>query len=123
MVEQLHGSTGVVFESTIDNIDGLFPEEAELSIYRIVQECLNNVVKHSESPRGRVSITRSSDEVEIVIKDYGKGFSANDDLEFDGSKRGFGVQSIIQRVKLLGGEIDFESQPSEGTTIRVRLKS
>ncbi|MBL8180865.1 MAG: hypothetical protein JNL64_04575 [Blastocatellia bacterium] len=122
MIEQLHSSTGVVFESKIDNIDDLFPEEAELSIYRIVQECLNNVVKHSESPRGRVAITRSPEVVEIVIEDYGKGFSANEYLEYDDSKRGFGVQSIIQRVKLLGGEINFESRSSEGTKIQIRLK-
>jgi len=122
MIEQLHGSTGVVFESKIDNIDRLYSAESELSIYRIVQECLNNVIKHSESPRGRVSITRSSDGLEIVIEDYGKGFAAQDYREYGETKRGFGVHSIVQRVRLLGGDINFESRPSEGTTIQIRLK-
>ncbi len=53
MIDQIENATGVVFQRNIENIDGLFPEEAELSIFRIVQECLNNIIKHSESPTPR----------------------------------------------------------------------
>ncbi len=121
MVEQLQSSTGVLFNVSIENIDGIYPDEGELSIYRIVQECLNNIVRHSESPRGDIKITRSSDELSIIISDYGKGFRTNAYLGSDESQRGFGVRSIIQRVQLLGGEVNFESRMSEGTTIRIKL--
>ncbi|MBP7375200.1 MAG: hypothetical protein KA956_01855 [Pyrinomonadaceae bacterium] len=122
ITEQIESATGVIFELKLDNIDGLFPEEAELSIYRVVQECLNNIIKHSESPRGRVSILRMGDTVSILIADYGKGFATNQYFESNGSTRGFGVQSVLQRVKLLGGEINIESRDSDGTRIHIRLK-
>jgi len=121
MIEQIESATGVLFERNVENIDGLFPEEAELSIFRIVQECLNNIIKHSESPKGRVSITRAGDTVSIVIVDYGKGFAPKQFSDPGGPTRGFGVQSVIQRVKLLGGEFNIESRDSEGTAIRIRL--
>ena len=122
MIDQIENATGVLFERKIESIDGLFPEEAELSIFRIVQECLNNVIKHSESPRGRVTIIRLDDTVSIVIADYGKGFATKQYFESDGPTRGFGVQSVMQRVKLLGGEINIESREHEGTKIRIRLR-
>jgi len=121
MVEQLQSSSGVLFNVSIENIDGIYPGQGELSIYRIVQECLNNIVRHSESPRGDIKITRSSDGLSIIISDYGKGFRTNAYLGSDESQRGFGVRSIIQRVQLLGGEVNFESRISEGTTIRIKL--
>lgn len=122
MTEQIESATGVTFERKLENIDGFFPDEAELSIYRIVQECLNNIIKHSESPRGRVSITRIDDTVSIVIADYGKGFATKQYFEADGQARGFGIRSVMQRVRLLGGEIGIESRDSEGTQIRIRLR-
>ena len=123
MIDQIENATGVLFERKIESIDGLFPEEAELSIFRIVQECLNNVIKHSESPRGRVTIIRLDDTVSIVIADYGKGFATKQYFESDGPTRGFGVQSVMQRVKLLGGEINIDSREHEGTKIRIRLRA
>jgi len=93
-----------------------------LSIFRIVQECLNNIIKHSESPRGRVTIIELDDTVSFVIADYGKGFAARQYFESGGPTRGFGVQSVMQRVKLLGGEINIESRESEGTKIRIRIR-
>lgn len=122
MAEQLQNSTGVLFECSIENIDGLFPEESELSIFRIIQECLNNIVKHSESPRGSVTIIRLDDVVSMIIADYGKGFATKQYFESDCPTRGFGVQSVMQRVKLLGGEINIDSDTSEGTKIRIRLR-
>lgn len=122
MIDQIENAAGVIFERKIENIDGLFPEEAELSIFRIVQECLNNIIKHSESPRGRVTIIRLDDTVSIVIADYGRGFATRQYFESGGPNRGFGMQSVMQRVKLLGGEINIESRESEGTKIRIRLR-
>jgi len=123
MTEQIESATGVIFERKLENIDGFFPEEAELSIYRIVQECLNNIIKHSESPRGRVSITRIDGTVSIVIADYGKGFATKQYFEADGQARGFGIRSVMQRVRLLGGDIGIESRDSEGTQISIRLRN
>lgn len=121
MIDQIENATGVLFQRDIENVDGLFPDEAELSIFRIVQECLNNIIKHSESPRGRVTITQLNDAVSIVIVDYGKGFATKLISDSGGPTRGFGVQSVRQRVRLLGGEFNIESRESEGTAIRIKL--
>lgn len=122
MVEQIEDSSGVLFVKNIENIDGVFPDEAEISIYRIVQECLNNIIKHSESPRGEIRISRFSSEVEIMIRDFGKGFSAEKQLTAGNGSRGFGLQSITQRTELLGGELIVDSAIGEGTMIRIRIK-
>jgi len=118
MVEQLEDATGVIFETDIHNIDGLFGEEAEISLFRIVQEGLTNIAKHSESPSGRISIIRSSEAVMIEIADEGKGFAVTDGKD---NPIGFGLMGITQRVNLLGGEIDIRSEPGKGTRIIVTL--
>lgn len=116
MVSQVQSASGVVFETDLENIDDIFPEETEIGIYRIVQECLNNVVKHSESPRGLVGIARSDGSIEILVRDYGKGFDANAD------HKGFGLKNMAQRLRLLGGDMKVTSEEGEGTTISIKVK-
>ena len=122
MVEQIEDSSGVVFAKNIENIDGIFSDETEISIYRIVQECLNNIIKHSESPRGEIRINRFSGEVEIMIRDFGRGFSTEKQIVSENGTSGFGLRSIAQRTELLGGELSLDSTFGEGTVIRVRIK-
>jgi signal transduction histidine kinase/ligand-binding sensor domain-containing protein len=122
MVEQIENSTGVVFELEVDNIDGAFPEEGEISIFRVIQEGLNNVIKHSESPRGRLVVSNRSEEVIIELQDHGKGFSTERFGEEGWESVGFGLQSISQRVKQMNGDLRIESVPGEGTTLRIRIR-
>lgn len=104
--------------SAIDDLDELFENEAEISIYRIIQESLNNVVKHAEATEVRVLIERDEQAITIKIKDNGKGFNPN--LP-DRKKSGFGLIGIGERARMLGGTFSIESENGIGTTVLINL--
>ncbi|MEK7725474.1 MAG: histidine kinase, partial [Acidobacteriota bacterium] len=100
----------------IDEIDGLFNSEAELSVYRIIQESLNNIIKHSEATEVRVSIERNEDLINIKIEDNGKGFDVNKK-----NQNGFGLLGMSERVRMLGGTISIKSEPDNGTITEIEI--
>ena len=122
ILENIEDAFGVVFEKEIENIDDLFSEEAELNIYRIVQESLNNVLKHSESPRALVKIKKMRAKIEIQITDFGVGFQVADFETTDpGGNAGIGLRSLYERSELLGGTVLIDSTINEGTTVSIRI--
>ncbi len=104
-------------ESEIDSIDNIFNEMQEISIYRIVQESLNNVIKHSNASDAKVLIKRTADKVLITIEDNGKGFA----VENIKSKSGFGLNGLKERAQLLNGEFSIDSKIGEGTKLKFRV--
>jgi signal transduction histidine kinase len=90
--------------------------EIALCLFRIVQESLRNVVRHSGARRALVQITGSRGELRLHVADQGRGF------DVDGMGRaGLGLVSMRERVKFVGGEIVIRSAPSAGTRIGVRV--
>lgn len=88
----------------------------EMAIYRIVQEGLNNIVKHSQSKTAFVSISQRNDVLVIRIEDEGVGF---DPPRI--KSRHYGLSGIRDRAKLLGGKARIKSQPGHGTRLRIKL--
>ena len=110
--------SGVIeVESEIDSIDNIFSEAQEISVYRIVQESLNNVIKHSSASEARVVIKAFENTVLIRIEDDGAGF----DFENLRSKSGFGLVGLKERTELLNGEFSIESKIGEGTKVKVKI--
>lgn len=103
-------------KSEIDNIDDLFSENEEISIYRIVQESVNNIVKHSNASVATVKIKRTEKFVAIEITDNGKGFD-QDNAPIE--KRGFGLTGLKERAQLLDGDLLIDSKIGDGTKISV----
>lgn len=122
MIVQVERATGIKFETDIDEVDNEFPPEIQLTIFRILQEGLNNLIKHSESPRGRVIISKMHNVVSLEISDVGRGFDVEETLDPTGQNSGSGLQNMVQRVRLSGGEIDIDSAAGEGTRIRLRFR-
>jgi signal transduction histidine kinase len=108
----------IEIKSDIDQIDGLFSENEEISIYRIVQESVNNIIKHSHASSASVEIKRSSKEVSITIGDNGKGF---DTTSVNPERYTLGLVGLKERAQLLKGEFAIDSKPGYGTTIRVTV--
>jgi len=104
----------------IDDIDNIFPKQSENSVYRIVQETLNNVVKHSKATSVELIVKRSATEVRITVKDNGQGFESG---QYKGShsKGGFGLLGMGERARLLGGQTIIESAKDAGTTVSIVL--
>jgi PAS domain S-box-containing protein len=94
------------------------PESFKIVIYRVLQEALNNVAKHSGADSVTILLTKRDDTIELTIEDNGRGFDLKQVFDIDGSKRGFGLGSMKERIELSGGSFSLESIRREGTTIR-----
>ncbi len=101
----------------------MFSQEVEISIYRIVQEALNNIVKHSQATEGRVLVSSNSGTLDLLIEDNGRGFTPPDGSAPQQSQKGFGLLGIAERVRMLGGRVVIASAPGFGSKIRVSIKT
>jgi signal transduction histidine kinase len=107
-------TAGLCLELRLQEADGLLPE-AEISIYRIAQECINNVFKHSGCSRCEVSLEMSEDVLELVIKDDGVGFDLDETASrIEGS---FGLAGMRERAESMGGTLEIDSACGRGSRI------
>lgn len=120
MTDKLSDATSIRVTSDLDKLDGLLTSAAETSIYRIVQEGLNNVVNHAEATEAHVRIKRAGSEIEISVQDNGKGIAKQTSVNGD-RMNGFGLDGIAERARMLNGSYSLDSQPGHGTKITVRL--
>jgi two-component system sensor histidine kinase UhpB len=98
-------------------VDGDFSDlgdDAQLVVYRVAQEALNNAARHSGAKRVEVRLRRDEDDgVALEVADDGRGFA------FDESESGLGIGGMRERALLVGGELTIESRPDAGTTVRL----
>ena len=87
-------------------------------LYRLTQEAMNNIAKHSQADLVRLSLRKKENKIEWVIIDNGMGFDLEEILSPEGSKRGLGLTSMRERTELSGGTFTIESTKGKGTTIR-----
>ncbi len=118
MLGKVFGASGIEFEAQIEGIDGILENDSEILLYRIVQECANNIVKHSQATKAVLKIERADNNLIVNISDNGSGFdtSASDN---DLSKRSFGLIGISERTRLLGGKLNIESAIGKGTLVSI----
>ncbi len=120
MLNRISSSSKIRLRVDIDPIDDLFLTEQAINIYRIVQESVNNIIKHSGATEAEVSIKRDARNIQMMIRDNGKGFSP-DGLNGSG-RSGFGLTGIAERARMLRGRVDIRSGSGQGTTIIVTLE-
>ena len=119
-VRSLSEATGLAIESFADpGVDGLLPPEAELAVYRITQEALSNVVRHSGARRVAVQIAREPGMVVVTVDDDGHGFSPREVMSEDGG--GLGLFGMQERAGYLGGRVEVTSRPGAGTRVRAEI--
>lgn len=97
------------------------PHTAELSIYRIVQEALTNILKHAQATAVSVILEQRSKELQVIIEDNGIGFDPNAVGSQEAGRRALGLIGMKERVALVGGQVDLETAPGTGTTIYVHI--
>ena len=97
------------------NLDERLPEQLELIVYRIVQELLNNITKHSEATKAFVQLHRMSDMLAITVEDNGKGF------EISETEKGIGLVNIESRLQYLNGKMMIDSKKKTGTSIYIEI--
>lgn len=97
---------------------GTLTPEAELAVYRIVQEALSNVVRHAHATRVALRVAHEGDTVRVEVTDDGHGFSPGEVMAGGG---GLGLFGMKERAAYLGGHVEVESRPGEGTRVRAEI--
>lgn len=123
LVNEYDEQTELFYTMDIDIIDSYFTETASLNFYRLIQECLTNIVKHAKAKSVTVSIKKEKNSVIAFIADNGKGF----DLEDSKKQNSLGLKTIFERIKILEGKLSIDSKLNTGTnfilTIPVKNES
>ena len=119
MVEKVSNSASIQITSEVDDIDGQLSRDAETGIYRILQEGLNNVLKHASASEARVSIKREGKELFVALSDNGKGFDPHSSSNGEG--KGFGLAGMTERARMLHTKCIIESALGRGTTLSLRI--
>jgi two-component system sensor histidine kinase UhpB len=114
LVDRLASQTGLRIERRIDRTLPALTPEADLVIYRVLQESLTNVLRHADATYASVTLTSDDDGVVLVVADDGKGFDLQD---VDQS----GLRNMRERALLVGGTLAIAARPAGGTEIRLRI--
>ena len=117
LAEEFSECSNIHLQKYIENIDQLFSSEAELAIYRIIQEIFANISKHASAAFVKFNIKKQAHKVTFEVEDNGNGFDI-DNIEMNVfNRKGMGLISMKQRVRMLGGYFEIESQLNKGTKI------
>jgi signal transduction histidine kinase len=114
--------TGIEIELGLDPEIGRVSETIELSIYRIVQEGLNNIYRHADATQAQISLARSSPRALLIsISDNGRGMDENTALNNYSKEGHYGLLGINERVALLGGRLRLQNKPEGGLLIQAEI--
>ena len=108
-----HYTVSQAFE--VEDLDRLFPAEAQIIIYRIFQECLTNISKHAGATEVSVAVKEHNGLISLMIEDNGAGFDLALVLARRAGGRGLGLAALNERARMLGGTLEIRSQPGAGT--------
>jgi signal transduction histidine kinase len=100
-----------------EGLDEHIDTNTETVLYRVIQECVNNVIKHADASTLDISIIKGTDFIDATIEDNGKGFDTTNERLSDG----IGLKNIRTRVEYLKGTVDFDSSPGRGTVVALHI--
>tara|TARA_R110002124_G_scaffold107047_5_gene259285 strand:- start:4683 stop:6530 length:1848 start_codon:yes stop_codon:yes gene_type:complete len=112
LINDYDEQTKLFFSVDIDNVNEYFTESTSLNFYRLIQECLTNIIKHAKAKSVTLSIKKQSNAIITLISDNGKGFNVNDSKK----KNSLGLKTIFERIRIMNGNISIDSQPNNGTS-------
>ena len=100
-----------------EGLDQYVDANTKLVLYRVLQECVTNVIKHAAATTLDISVIRSTDGIDAIVEDNGKGFDTINKNSFEG----IGLKNIRTRVEYLKGTVDIDSIPEQGTVIAIHI--
>lgn len=118
MFTNIENASKIKFDVQIENVDGIFSKEKEINVYRIIQECVNNILKHSDAKNARIIVQKLGDNLEIVISDDGKGLNSESALL---ESKGLGLKNLQNRVLFLGGDLHINRNEQFSTQIKIKV--
>jgi signal transduction histidine kinase/ligand-binding sensor domain-containing protein len=119
MIKQVAESSEINFETEIDDIDGILSKENDINLYRIVQESISNIIKHSQASEAKIIIKKSENLIKLRVLDNGIGVYTNN---YEYENFGIGLHGIAERAKMLGGNFVYESVETKGTKLKIDIE-
>jgi signal transduction histidine kinase len=116
LATQVQEQSGIEVNLRVEGLEHRFTSEEELLIYRIAQETLRNIWKHSEATKAEFIIEFDEEKTVVAIGDNGRGFEVGESSEFLEAGK-LGLMGMKERAHLLGGTLDIGSNPRNGTTV------
>ena len=104
-------------ELSSEGLNDRLDSNTETVLYRVIQECVNNVIKHSGANHLDISLIKDNDGISATIEDNGKGFDSKDNSKYEG----IGLKNIRTRVEYLKGSVEFDSKPGKGTLVAIHI--
>ncbi|MEU0495326.1 GAF domain-containing sensor histidine kinase [Mycobacterium sp. NPDC006124] len=108
-------------EIGVDLADTRLPDHVEIAIYRIAQECLQNVVKHAHASHASLTFSVSEDTARLEIVDDGRGFDTLENPLGGDEMGGYGLLSMAERAEIVGGRLNIRSRPGAGTAVTATI--
>jgi signal transduction histidine kinase len=118
--DQFSRQTGIHVRMDSDGEGISLPADDAIHVYRIVQEALSNVARHSQAMEARVSIRETPGELIVDVRDEGRGFMTNSEMN-QAAGEGFGLMGMRERAQRLNGVLTVRSAPGKGTVVEVRV--
>ena len=115
-IQQISGNKLSINLQT-DGLQKPIPNHVEMVLYRVIQESVNNVIKHAEASNLDISINQEPDGIDVMIEDNGKGFDAGKITSSDG----IGLNNIKNRVQYLKGTVEWNTAPGNGTLVAIHI--
>jgi len=119
LLEEVQTHTDILFSTQIENIDIEIEGQNALYLYRIIQELLSNVIKHSGAKNTALSVTKTAEIICVVVEDNGVGFDAEVALK---KGKSLGLQSINERCNFINATCNIESRKDKGTKTTIKLE-
>ena len=114
MLEKSLGMSTIKYEFEHFGIDERLSEKVEVSLYRVTQELINNIIKHSNAKKVNVQLLKNAGKVILIVEDDGKGISIS-------KTDGHGLLNMKSRINTLHGELNLEPSPNSGTLATIRI--
>ena len=121
LARTFHKRTGISVEVAFEGAEGRANPDVETLVYRIVQEALTNVAKHSGSTVATVTLRREAERLSVRVEDLGAGFHPQEALSGKDEERGFGVRAMRDRVEFVRGRFSLRSAPGQGTAVEAEI--
>jgi two-component sensor histidine kinase len=121
LVRTFQKRTGIAVDLVLEGAEGRADADVETLVYRIVQEALTNVARHSSAARATVRLGRDPERLRVAIEDSGSGFTPEPLLSTGDDDRGFGLRAMRDRVEFVSGHFSIRSAPGQGTVVEAEV--
>ena len=117
-LDKLPHQTGLMLEVEVFGLNGRLPDTVEHVLFRVIQELVQNVVKHAHATEVTLQLVQSAHDLTVVVEDNGTGF---DLVALGANNAGMGLRNIHSRVAYLGGEVYWDAAPGRGTVVTLEI--